>query len=231
VTAPTDLAKRLRERAEGCEFATDLSLMHQAADLLDRLAAEREPEGYLDALEVLCRVFEDGADARHDKWLDWYDPTKWLHPSRSLGAFISLELVPEREACARLAGVEAQCGEYLTQARVAEQMRQAATAELVEARRVLGENDVLLGSGCNAAQPDAIRELQRAEAIADAAREDTALLNAGQSLMNCADFDYGERHEAILCLTIPKGVGVSGDLRQFLRAALLAAVGKGAQDG
>jgi cell division protein FtsB len=128
------LAERLRERAEGCEFATDLSLMHQAADALDRLAAER----------------------------------------------VALN---------------------------------AAAADLVTA---LAE--------CNVAR-------KRAEAIADAAREDTALLNAGQSLMNCADFDYGERHEAILCLTIPKGVGVSGDLRQFLRAALLAAVGKGAQDG
>jgi len=41
-----------------------------------------------DALEVLCRVFDDGADVAHQEWLEWYDPTKWLHPSRALGAFI-----------------------------------------------------------------------------------------------------------------------------------------------
>ena len=41
-----------------------------------------------DALEVLCRVFDDGADVAHQEWLEWYKPTDWLHPSRALGAFI-----------------------------------------------------------------------------------------------------------------------------------------------
>ena len=41
-----------------------------------------------DALEVLCRVFDDGADVAHDEWLKWYKPEEWFHPSRALGAFI-----------------------------------------------------------------------------------------------------------------------------------------------
>ena len=45
-----------------------------------------------DALEVLCRVFDDGADVAHQEWLEWYKPTHWLHPSRALGAFIRLRL-------------------------------------------------------------------------------------------------------------------------------------------
>ena len=40
MTAPdASLTERLRERAEGCEFATDLALMHQAADALDKAEA------------------------------------------------------------------------------------------------------------------------------------------------------------------------------------------------
>lgn len=41
-----------------------------------------------DALEVLCRVFDDGADVAHQEWLEWYKPDEWFHPSRALGAFI-----------------------------------------------------------------------------------------------------------------------------------------------
>lgn len=44
------------------------------------------------ALEVLCRVFDDGADVAHDEWLTWYKSSEWLHPSRALGAFIRLRL-------------------------------------------------------------------------------------------------------------------------------------------
>ncbi len=33
-----------------------------------------------DALEVLCRVFDDGADVAHQEWLEWYKPSQWLHP-------------------------------------------------------------------------------------------------------------------------------------------------------
>jgi hypothetical protein len=43
-----------------------------------------------DALEVLCRVFDD--DESHDEWLEWYEPADWLSPSRALGAFIYLRL-------------------------------------------------------------------------------------------------------------------------------------------
>jgi len=44
------------------------------------------------ALEVLCRVFDDGADERYQRWLAFYESSKWLHPSRALGAFIRSEL-------------------------------------------------------------------------------------------------------------------------------------------
>lgn len=40
------------------------------------------------ALQVLCRVFDDGADEGFQEWLVWYDPTSWLSAQRALGAFI-----------------------------------------------------------------------------------------------------------------------------------------------
>lgn len=40
------------------------------------------------AMQVLCRVFSDGADAFSQEWLSWYNPKDWLHWSRALGAFI-----------------------------------------------------------------------------------------------------------------------------------------------
>lgn len=61
------------------------------ADAIDLLAGTPErPEDDFNqtALEVLCRVFEDGADAGFQEWLAWYKPEQWFHPSRALGAFI-----------------------------------------------------------------------------------------------------------------------------------------------
>lgn len=55
---------------------------------------------HYDALEVLCRVFPDGADARFEKWKAFYRPKDWLRPSRALGAFIYTELRFERERAA-----------------------------------------------------------------------------------------------------------------------------------
>lgn len=55
--------------------------------------AFRSPENWecdcptLDAVEVLCRVFDD-QDAALEDWRAWYRPEEWLHPSRALGAFI-----------------------------------------------------------------------------------------------------------------------------------------------
>ena len=50
------------------------------------------------ALEVLCRVFEDGADAGYDEWLAWYKPEQWLHPSSALGGFIAQRLAARASA-------------------------------------------------------------------------------------------------------------------------------------
>lgn len=44
------------------------------------------------ALEVLCRVFDDGADRGFDEWRQWRDPGDWLSPQRALGAFIRKRL-------------------------------------------------------------------------------------------------------------------------------------------
>jgi hypothetical protein len=130
------------------------------------------------ALEVLCRVFEDGADARHDKWLDWYDPTKWMHPSRALGAFISLELKPEREA---LVGTLAQLaearrtGEYWkAEHNAANDALRAADAELANKREAV---ELLAGA------------LQGAEAIAAAARAYVAAKEASDSAVQGDDLD------------------------------------------
>ncbi len=51
-----------------------------------------DDEAAHDALEVLCRVFDDGADAAFEEWTAWYDPKEWLGPSRALGAFIRKRL-------------------------------------------------------------------------------------------------------------------------------------------
>ena len=45
--------------------------------------------------EILCRVFDDGADAGMTEWRAWYKPTEWLHWSRALGAFIRLRAAGE----------------------------------------------------------------------------------------------------------------------------------------
>ena len=50
-----------------------------------------------------------------------------------------------------------------------------AEAELQEHRRIAGELDVLLGSGCNAAQPELVEQLQQHLAIAEAAVGPSAL--------------------------------------------------------
>jgi hypothetical protein len=44
------------------------------------------------ALEILCRVFDDGADVAMEEWYAWYNPDEWWHWSRALGAFIRLRL-------------------------------------------------------------------------------------------------------------------------------------------
>ena len=44
------------------------------------------------ALEVICRVFDDGADRGFEEWRNWRDPGDWLSPQRALGAFIRRRL-------------------------------------------------------------------------------------------------------------------------------------------
>lgn len=53
-------------------------------------------DGDNDALQILCRVFDDGADVAYLEWLEWRKPSDWMHPSRALGAFIHMRL--ERRA-------------------------------------------------------------------------------------------------------------------------------------
>lgn len=43
------------------------------------------------ALQILCRVFDDGADVAMEEWLA-YDKAKWLSPERALGGFIRSRL-------------------------------------------------------------------------------------------------------------------------------------------
>lgn len=47
-------------------------------------------------LEVLCRVFHDGADQGMEEWRAFYQPEEWLGWPRALGAFIYTRL-KERE--------------------------------------------------------------------------------------------------------------------------------------
>ena len=46
------------------------------------------------ALEILCRVFHDGADEAFEEWLA-FDRSGWFHWSRALGAFIAQRLARE----------------------------------------------------------------------------------------------------------------------------------------
>lgn len=46
----------------------------------------------MDVLNVLCRVFDDGADVAMDEWHAWYKPSDWLSVARGLGAFIHQRL-------------------------------------------------------------------------------------------------------------------------------------------
>ena len=81
-----------------------------------------------------------------------------MHENERIGyeqAIDSLGKRVERAEAERDAARLAQC----ECAAVASEAQDALHAVHAEARRVLGENDVLLGSGCNAAQPDAIRAL------------------------------------------------------------------------
>lgn len=50
-----------------------------------------------EALEVLCRVFDDGVDAAMEEWRAWYKPSEWMHPARGLGVFIRQRLLAKRE--------------------------------------------------------------------------------------------------------------------------------------
>jgi len=43
------------------------------------------------ALEILCRVFHDGADEAFQEW-QAFDRSGWFHWSRALGAFIATRL-------------------------------------------------------------------------------------------------------------------------------------------
>jgi len=57
------------------------------------------------ALEVLCRVFDDGAEREVYEFRDWYKPSQWLGFSRALGAFIRkrLDEQPHHQRLAALA--------------------------------------------------------------------------------------------------------------------------------
>jgi hypothetical protein len=54
-------------------------------------------EAHAVALQVLCRVFEDGADVAIDEWREWYKPEQWLWHARGLGSFIASRLAEKRE--------------------------------------------------------------------------------------------------------------------------------------
>lgn len=54
----------------------------------DEYAANLPDEAHHAALEVLCRVFDDGADVAMPEFVAWYNPSQWLDWSRGLGAFI-----------------------------------------------------------------------------------------------------------------------------------------------
>lgn len=69
----------------------------EEADPHEYLAARQRVHDYVEdvrgddfdsiALEILCRVFDDGADEGMQEWLA-FDKTGWLSPQRALGAFI-----------------------------------------------------------------------------------------------------------------------------------------------
>lgn len=60
----------------------------QSEQRIRELEGEREADDDNTVLQVLCRVFDDGADRAMEEWFAWYRPGQWLGFSRALGAFI-----------------------------------------------------------------------------------------------------------------------------------------------
>lgn len=78
------------------------------------------------ALEVLCRVFPDGADEAMEEWRAWYKPGAWMHPARALGAFIFRRLLATRQ----LTGWEREGLDELRAAQQRASKEQAATGRV-----------------------------------------------------------------------------------------------------
>jgi hypothetical protein len=66
-------------------------MLRVCPDCRDEIVDPRSDANH-DALEVLCRVFDDGVDVAYYEWLEWYRPEQWLGHSRALGAFIRQRL-------------------------------------------------------------------------------------------------------------------------------------------
>ena len=69
------------------ELAEALALIRLASPPVGQEEADADHV----ALEVLCRVFDDGADDGFGEWLA-FDKSRFLHWSRALGAFIRQRL-------------------------------------------------------------------------------------------------------------------------------------------
>jgi hypothetical protein len=82
-----------------------------------------------------------------------------------------------------------------------------AEAELQEHRRIAGELDVLLGSGCNAAQPELVEQLQQHLAIAEAAVGPSALDTLAREVRRLqGEVDYLTNAGVIECAIRNKSV-------------------------
>lgn len=99
-----EAAARLLADAESWEGVTSPAARNIAADIRTVLSALRSLPGAVTeqdfdgvALEVLCRVFDDGADDGVQEWLA-FDKSGWLSSERALGAFIRGRLDSKRES-------------------------------------------------------------------------------------------------------------------------------------
>lgn len=100
-------------------------------------ARAETPNGRLDdaygmALEVLCRVFDDGADVAMDEWLAWYQPGQWFTMSRALGAFIRQRLHGAHQALEEHLSPAERSARMATVQRTGQDLRSCGHPGLVE---------------------------------------------------------------------------------------------------
>jgi hypothetical protein len=98
-TNPQRDAKVNRHRAARSSLK---ALFSKLVEGRDAALADVDEMDTNDVLQVLCRVFDDGADQGMDEWLAWYKPEHWFHSARGLGAFIFTRLKPERNELSAL---------------------------------------------------------------------------------------------------------------------------------